>query len=84
MVSDIGLPGGISGIEVAKILRARVPQQRIMLITGFTQETISTSGALETGLELMIKPFGLNVLVHKVCSMLQPGSRAGETPARPR
>lgn len=84
VVSDIGLPGGISGIEVAKILRARVPQQRIMLITGFTQETISTSGALETGLELMIKPFGLNVLVHKVCSMLQPGSRAGETPARPR
>ncbi len=72
VVSDIGLGGGISGIEVARTLRSRAPEQRILFITGFTQESINASGALEPGLELITKPFGLDVLVHKVTAMLQP------------
>jgi len=83
VVTDIGLPGGISGIEVARTLRARSPQQPILFITGFTQESISSSGALEPGLELLTKPFGFDALVHKVSSMLQPAlSPAAEADAR--
>lgn len=83
VVSDIGLPGGISGIEVARILRARSPEQRILFITGFTQESISTSGVLEPGLELLIKPFALDALLRKVGSMLQPARSPGaDTDAR--
>ncbi|MDR0281225.1 MAG: response regulator [Paucimonas sp.] len=79
VVSDIGLPGGVSGIEVAKALRSRSPQQRILFITGFTEESISASGVLDAGLELITKPFRLEVLVHKVTSMLQPPVRPSTT-----
>ncbi|OLS62613.1 hybrid sensor histidine kinase/response regulator [Pseudomonas putida] len=77
VVSDIGLPGGLSGIEVAKAVRARTPEQKILFITGFTQESISTSGLHDQGLELLIKPFGLEALLRKVGSMLQSTADAG-------
>lgn len=85
VISDIGLPGGLSGIEVAKAVRARAPEQRILFITGFTQESISTSGLLEQNLELLTKPFGLAALLRKVGSMLQPlRCTVAEESARPR
>lgn len=86
VISDIGLPGGISGVEVARTLRSRAPEQRILFITGFTEESISASGALEPDEEIIIKPFGLDVLVHKVTAMLQPRGlpQAAERDARPR
>jgi len=84
VVSDIGLPGGISGIEVARTLRSRAPEQRILFITGFTEEAISTSGVLEPGLELLTKPFGLDRLVHKVTNMLQPERPLAAADTRPR
>ncbi|WP_316922856.1 ATP-binding protein [Pseudomonas sp. zfem002] len=84
VVSDIGLPGGISGIDVAKTLRHRSPGQRILFITGFTEESLSSGGVLEPGLELLTKPFGLDSLVHKVTSMLQPERPSTEVTEAPR
>ncbi|MFJ4375499.1 ATP-binding protein [Pseudomonas japonica] len=84
VVSDIGLPGGISGIDVAKTLRHRSPDQRILFITGFTEESLSSGGVLEPGLELLTKPFGLDSLVHKVTSMLQPERPSTEVTEAPR
>ncbi|MFD2641646.1 ATP-binding protein [Pseudomonas japonica] len=83
VVSDIGLPGGVSGIDVAKTLRQRSPDQRILFITGFTEESLSSGGVLEPGLELLTKPFGLDSLVHKVTSMLQPEQPPAEAPKAP-
>lgn len=72
LVSDIGLPGGISGVQVARQLRARTPDLPVLFITGFTEEAINPREVLEPGLELMTKPFGLDALVHKVTTMLHP------------
>ena len=72
LVSDIGLPGGISGFQVARQLRARAPDLPVLFITGFTEEAIDPREVLEPGLELMTKPFGLDVLAHKVNAMLHP------------
>lgn len=72
VVSDIGLPGGISGIQVAQRLRSRSPDLPVLFITGFTEEAIDPCDVLAPGLELMTKPFGLDALVHKVTAMLHP------------
>jgi len=82
VVSDIGLPGGVSGIQVARRLRAKSPELRVLFITGFTEEALAAGDVLDPGLELMTKPFGLEALVHKVSSMLQlarPGAGEGDS-----
>ena len=72
VITDIGLPGGFSGRQVAKALRMVKPEQKILFITGFTEEAIDPCDMLAPGLELMTKPFGLDALVHKVTAMLHP------------
>ncbi|WP_425928248.1 response regulator [Pseudomonas sp. NyZ201] len=85
VITDIGLPGGLSGIELAKAVRARAPRQRILFITGFTRESFNTSGLDEQGMDLLVKPFDLNALLRKVASMLQPvPPSVADVPARPR
>lgn len=84
VVSDIGLPGGVSGIQVARQLRDRSPHLPVLFITGFTEEALDPGEVLGPGLELMTKPFGLEALVHKVSAMLQPERLAAEADARPR
>ena len=84
VVSDIGLPGGVSGIQVARQLRQRAPRLPVLFITGFTEEALDPGEVLGPGLELMTKPFGLEALVHKVSAMLQPERLAADADARPR
>lgn len=84
VVSDIGLPGGVSGIQVARQLRDRSPRLPVLFITGFTEEALDPGEVLGPGLELMTKPFGLEALVHKVSAMLQPDRSGVQVDALPR
>ncbi|PWB33992.1 hybrid sensor histidine kinase/response regulator [Pseudomonas sp. SDI] len=71
LVTDIGLPGGISGRQVASAVRQRRPQMKILFITGYTEGSISNGPLLEAGIELLTKPFTLDALTDKVGQLLQ-------------
>ncbi|CAK9888969.1 Sensor histidine kinase RcsC [Pseudomonas fluorescens] len=72
LITDIGLPGGFSGQQVANAMRMLQPQQKVLFITGFAEQEVTDQEVLEPGMALMTKPFALEDLVQQVYEMLEP------------
>lgn len=70
LITDIGLPGGFSGRQVAKAVRLLKPEQKVLFITGYSEQTLAEMDILEPGFALLTKPFSLEGLVHQVQAML--------------
>jgi signal transduction histidine kinase/ActR/RegA family two-component response regulator len=59
VVSDIMMPGGVSGVQLAREIRRRKPHLPVLLTTGY----IEAASGLESGeFELLLKPFSLEAL----------------------
>lgn len=70
VITDIGLPGGFSGRQVARALRMIESQQKILLITGFNDQPLDPQLPEEPGTALMLKPFALASLMNQALLML--------------
>ena len=71
LISDIGLPGGLSGRQLALTLRKVHPQLPVLFITGYDESAALSDGQLAPGMSVMTKPFSLQGLVERVESMLK-------------
>jgi PAS domain S-box-containing protein len=69
LVTDIGLPGGMNGRQLADIARAQRPQLPVLLITGYAESTVMKNESLPAQMALLIKPFPMKALLAKVASM---------------
>ena len=65
LLSDVVMPG-MSGAALAAELSHGHPQINVLYMSGYTDETIVRSGALEPGILLLEKPFTREVLIAKV------------------
>ncbi|AZL73793.1 ATP-binding protein [Pseudomonas oryziphila] len=70
VITDIGLPGGFSGRQVARAMRMLNPEQKILFITGYTEDPVEQQLLDEPGTALLLKPFSLESLVIQVDRML--------------
>ncbi|MDZ3991614.1 hybrid sensor histidine kinase/response regulator [Pseudomonas sp. Teo4] len=70
VITDIGLPGGFSGRQLAKAMRQLVPAQRVLFITGFVEPAIHAQLLAKPGTALMLKPFEFDGLLSQVLRML--------------
>jgi DNA-binding response OmpR family regulator len=66
LLTDVGLPGGINGRQLADAARARRPGLQVLFLTGYAQSVAAGNGRMEPGMEVMSKPFTLDKLVAKV------------------
>ncbi|HLL18047.1 MAG TPA: ATP-binding protein [Rubrivivax sp.] len=60
LFSDIMMPGGTSGIELAREVRQRRPELPVLLTSGFAEGSRSEADAL--GVPVLAKPYGLDEL----------------------
>jgi len=71
LVTDVGLPGGLNGRQVADAARVRRPGLRVLFITGFSYTSeLGRGGALDPGMEIMRKPFTLTAFATKVNELI--------------
>jgi CheY-like chemotaxis protein len=70
LLSDIGLPGGVSGKQLADAARASRPALKVILITGYAQEA-TDADLLAQRIELLRKPVLIDVLLRKVQDVLR-------------
>ena len=70
LVTDVGLPGGLNGRQVADAARAGRPGLRVLFVTGYAETAAVGDGALELGMAVITKPFEVDVLEHRVRAML--------------
>jgi CheY-like chemotaxis protein len=70
LVTDVGLPGGMNGRELANAARRLFPELKVLFITGYAEGGVIADGTLEAGMQLMTKPFTLNKFANKVQDMI--------------
>jgi signal transduction histidine kinase len=70
LLSDVMLPGGLSGREVATEMKRRRPEVKILLMSGYAKEILRGEDPLGSGDALLNKPFQLTELARKVRGML--------------
>ncbi len=70
LLTDVVLPGGLSGKDVAREVARRRPEMRILFMSGYTENAIVHHGRLDPGVNLLGKPFRLADLARKVRSVL--------------
>jgi CheY-like chemotaxis protein len=73
VVSDILMPGGIGGLELAEAIRELYPSVPVLLITGYSAKARE---GLKDGFEVLKKPFSLPELA----TALRRGPNQAEAP----
>jgi signal transduction histidine kinase/CheY-like chemotaxis protein len=70
LFTDVGLPGGMNGRQLAEEARVRRPELRILFTSGYARHAIVHHGRLDPDVELLAKPFSSAELAEKVYGML--------------
>jgi CheY-like chemotaxis protein len=70
LITDVGLPGGINGRQVADAARVARPRLKVLFITGFAENAAFRSGHLEPGMEVVTKPFEMAALGLKIRDLI--------------
>lgn len=66
LFTDIGLPGGMNGRQLAEEARRRKPGLKVLFTTGYARNAIIHDGRLDAGVELITKPFTQAALTEKL------------------
>jgi signal transduction histidine kinase/ActR/RegA family two-component response regulator len=76
VMSDIVMPGDVSGIDLARMLRERRPDLPVLLATGYSKYARQ---AVSEGFELIEKPYGRDMLAASIQRAVARGQHAPHT-----
>ncbi len=66
LFSDVVMPGGVNGYELAELITRKNPQLKVLLSSGFTSKTIAHNGQARFNQELLKKPYRKTDLGHRI------------------
>ena len=72
LITDVGLPGGMNGRQLADAARAKRPELEVLFITGYAENAVLNHGHLDHGMHVMTKPFQLDVFAQRVKALVHP------------
>ncbi len=70
LVTDVGLPGGMNGRQVADAARLARPELKVLFITGYAENAILSHGHLDPGMYVMTKPFAMEALASRIRELI--------------
>ncbi len=73
LITDVGLPGGMNGRQMADAARNLRPDLKILFITGYAEQSVLGSGTLGAGMHVLSKPFPLDTLASRIKNILTEG-----------
>jgi PAS domain S-box-containing protein len=71
LITDVGLPGGMNGKQMADTARAKRPKLKILFITGYAENAAITNGHLDPGMHVMSKPFAMEKLASRIRAIIE-------------
>jgi CheY-like chemotaxis protein len=71
LLTDVGLPGGLNGRQVADAARATRPALKVLFVTGYAENAVVGNGHLEPGMEVLTKPFAIAGLAARVRDIIE-------------
>jgi CheY-like chemotaxis protein len=73
LVTDVGLPGGMNGRQMADAARTTRRELKVLFITGYAENAVLGNGHLDRGMDILTKPFEIAQLTAKVRAILDRG-----------
>ncbi len=70
LLSDVIMPGGMSGIDLAKAARKRRPDLKVLFVSGYDRTAIAQATRYDDSLRLLNKPFSLRDLSRELQALI--------------
>jgi CheY-like chemotaxis protein len=70
LFTDVVLPGGKTGADLAREARKLQPDLKVLFTTGYARTALDRQQEGEKGIDLLLKPFGVEDLAAKIRQML--------------
>ncbi len=70
LVTDVGLPGGMNGRQLADAGRVIWPGLRTLFITGYAENAVVGGAGLEPGMQVLTKPFTVDALAARLRELM--------------
>ena len=70
LITDVGLPGGLNGRQVADAARGLRADLKVLFITGYAENAVLNHGHIQHGMEVLTKPFAVGDLTARVERLL--------------
>jgi PAS domain S-box-containing protein len=71
LITDVGLPGGMNGRQVADAARISRPELKILFVTGYAENAVIGNGHLDRGMQVITKPFVMAELANKITELIE-------------
>ena len=71
LVTDLGLPGGTNGRQLAEMAHTMQPDLKVLFISGYAEDNATRNGLhASSGMQMMTKPFSMDAFASRVRGML--------------
>lgn len=70
LITDVGLPGGMNGRQVADAARTQRPDLKVLFITGYAENAVLSHGHLDPGMHVLTKPFSMEAMSQRISELL--------------
>jgi PAS domain S-box-containing protein len=71
LITDVGLPGGMNGRQMADAGRVDRPGLKVIFITGYAEGSILDHGRLRADMQVVTKPFAVEALAERIRAALE-------------
>ncbi|WP_370196857.1 PAS domain S-box protein [Aurantimonas sp.] len=70
LITDVGLPNGMNGRQVAEAARQVRAGLKVLFITGYAENAVLNHGHLEHGMQVVTKPFDMGDLTRRIQTII--------------
>jgi CheY-like chemotaxis protein len=70
LVTDVGLPGGMNGRQLADYGRIARPALKVLFITGYAEKSVLGGEQIEEGMGILTKPFAMEGLATRIRELI--------------
>jgi CheY-like chemotaxis protein len=71
LITDVGLPGGMNGRQMADAARVQRPDLKVLFITGYAESSVFENGPTHEGMHVLTKPFSVDNLARRVRELIE-------------
>ena len=75
LLTDVVLPGGMSGRDLAREALARRPELKVLYTSGYSANAVVRNGIVDEGVQLVSKPYRKELLARMVRKALDGDDR---------
>ncbi|MEP6938847.1 MAG: PAS domain-containing protein [Rudaea sp.] len=73
LITDVGLPGGMNGRQIADAAKVRRPGLKVLFVTGYAENAAIGNGFVGEGMQVLTKPFSIDEFILRVQTFVLAG-----------